>query len=159
MKVNRVFVYLSAILMVGCATVTKEDIERAKARDVPVIISNVYPSSPNSAGGVDAHVKFINTSNQTLKYVVFSVMPYNEVGDVAPSRIGNKTPARLRDVGPINPGEGNGTGYWENVWYNHSIRCIEVTYVDVTYMSGKSERIGPDLSKVMASGVSNSCTM
>jgi len=159
MKFNKILIYVLVVLITGCATVPTEDIEKAKAEGVPVILSRIFQTHPNSAGGVDILVIFFNTSNQTLKYVDFTVMPYNKVGDVAPSEIGRKTVANLRVTGPIKPNE-DWRGGWENIWYNNSIGCIEVIGIEVTYMNGNSESFsGSELSKLMAIGVSNSCAV
>ncbi len=148
-----------ALFVSGCNTVPAQDIERAKSEGIPLLFTKVYASGPNSAGGVDTHAKFINTSNKSLKYVVFTVVPYNAVGDVAPSEIGRKTSARLKDTGPIGPGSGNGSGYWKNTWYNHSIRCIELVGVEITYMDGNTDSfIGDEIVRMMSTGTTNTCS-
>lgn len=55
--------------------------ERIKDLKNTINIINVYPSKPNSAGGVDAHTVWKNTSDKTIKYIRFEWEPYNAVGD------------------------------------------------------------------------------
>ena len=141
MRFNVVLVSLLPLLITGCAAVSTEDIERAKAESIPIIVSKLDTSRPNSAGGVDVEVNFMNTSNKTFKYVVLTVLPYNRVGDVAPSEIGRKTSARLSATGPIQPGQGAHSSIWSNIWYNHSIHCVELTGIELTYMNGSTERL------------------
>lgn len=160
MKHHFIRLFCLTLLISGCATVPSADLERAKLEGIPVVVTNVRPSLPNSAGGVDVHVRFINTSSETVKYAVFTVEPYNGVGDVAPSQIGRKTSARLRETGPIQPGQGNGTGYWRNIWYNPTIRCVKLTGVVLTYMDDRRESfVGSDLPKVLSSAVNNTCAV
>mgnify|MGYP003651933926 CR=1 FL=1 len=160
MKFSTLLVSLLALLLTGCAAVSLEDIERAKAEGTPILVSKLNISHPNSAGGVDVHVNFLNTSEKTLKYAVFTVLPYNKVGDVAPSEIGRKTFARLKDTGPVQPEQWSVNSYWSNTWYNHSIRCVELTRIDLTYMTGSTESIGGvKLSQALASSIDNTCVV
>lgn len=109
-------------------------------REAPIVITSVYPSRPNSAGGVDVHITFINKSDRTFKYVTFGVTPYNAVGDKVSSEIGDKSSARLKSTGPYEPGHGNRSGYhWDCIWYNYSIRSIKLNNVEIEYMDGKEE--------------------
>lgn len=157
MKRPIVVASLLAVLFAGCSSVPTKEIERAKTEGVPVIINHLSSSIPNSAGGVNVYSNYFNTSDKTLKYVVLTVLPYNKVGDLAPSEIGRKTYTRIKDIGPIEP-NGKGGGGWKNVWYNHSISCVKLTELEVTYMSGESESFrGAQLLKVLKSGISNSC--
>ncbi len=167
---NIVSIIIIAIALSGCATMQTNSIKRAQNQGIPIVVTKIYPSFPNSAGGVDAHVNFVNTSRKTFKYVVFEVIPYNRVGDVAPSEIGYKSTARLQATGPHKPMTSffesvyksalDMDGYWENVWYNSTIRCIEVHSVEITYMDGSTECFsGAEVSKVIAEGVKNSCSV
>lgn len=103
-----------------------------------VKILGVETSIPNSAGGVDATVKFKKTDTETeesIKYLSFWVIPYNAVDDVEYSEIGNKSEAKLRVVGPIDTNE-NDSATFECVWYNNVIDHAEIVRVEVEYMDG-----------------------
>jgi len=147
-------------LVAGCITgpITK-DVERAKAEGIPLIILNIDPSYPNSVGGVDVSTYFVNTSDQTLKYVHITLMPYNKGGDAVPSEIGGKESPILRSVGPIEPDMERHTS-WKNVWHHHSIRCIEVISVEIAYINGKSENFsGAKIRKLLDSSIKNTCAV
>lgn len=148
-RITVTIIVIGCLLLTGCAPL--KEFERARAVGVPVLVEKLYSGYPNSAGGVDVHATFWNTSNQTLKYVVLTVLPYNRVGDIAPSEIWLKTDARLRFTGPIRPGQSNGLGARAVcVWYNHSIRSIKLSEVEVTYMSGETESFsGNEVSKLL----------
>jgi outer membrane murein-binding lipoprotein Lpp len=107
-----------------------------KARSI-LRVSSVYPSKPNSAGGVDFYVIWKNNSDQVIKYIVFEVQPYNAVGDVVSSEIGNRSTYRGQSTGPFKKGQGNdGNSYWENAWYNNTIKTVKLNRVEIEYMDG-----------------------
>lgn len=152
-------IYLLALNLAGCATVPPEDLERAKSEGIPILITRVHPLSPNSAGGVNVEANLFNASNKRIKYVVLTLKPYNQVGDIAPSTIGGKINARIRKTGPIEPGSYSG-GTWGNLWYNHSISCVELTDIRIEYMDGDIDRISGDkLSQALTSRIKESCSV
>lgn len=155
---SSVFIF-SLSLLIGCVTnIPTKDIERAKIEGIPLVISSIYSKFPNSAGGVDVSARFFNTSDETIKYIVLTVMPYNSVGDIAPSEIGRKKSARLQYTGPLKANDENTWSTWENIWYNHSIRCIEITDVEITYMNGMEQNFsGTEVKKVLSNAIINSC--
>lgn len=58
-------------------------------------------AKPNSVGGTAPFIYFRNDSGKTMKYVHFTVTPYNSVGDVAADSITKKTTTTLTQTGPI----------------------------------------------------------
>ena len=121
------------------------DNEDSEVGDIPydefkryVNILGVETSEPNSAGGVDATVKFKKTNLETednIKYMSFWIVPYNAVDDIEYSEIGNKSKVKLRVVGPIETNENNSVTF-DCVWYNNVIDHAEITRVEVEYMDG-----------------------
>lgn len=103
-------------------------------------------SRPNSAGGVDVYINFTNTSDKTIKYAYFTVEPYNAVGDIVESEVGNRTTAICTDTGPYGPGEGHyGTSwYWDCIWYNSTIVRIKLTKIRIEYTDGTQTSISGD---------------
>lgn len=148
----------------GCATSQYASLKQGRASNIPIIINHISTSSPNSAGGIDANINFINTSNKIFKYVLLEVTPFNRVGDVSPSEIGNKTTTILRAIGPFKPNQSSsgllGNTYWENVWYNHTIRCIELNSIEILFTDGNKIVIEKEnLEEVIAHGLKNSCSI
>lgn len=113
-------------------------------------VSKVWCSYPNSAGGVDAYVSFTNKSSKTIKYITWTVIPYNAVGDVVYSEIGYKSEAHLSDTGPYAQGQGHGSGwYWSCVWYNSTITSIKLSEIEIEYTDGSNKTIsGNDINYV-----------
>lgn len=98
---------------------------------------SVVPSSPNSAGGVDAEIRFKNNSVRTIKYVRISMTPYNAVDDPVASEIGRRSLERIEITGPIAPGDDVGRKSSKPLWYNPSIKAIRVTAVEIEYTTGE----------------------
>jgi hypothetical protein len=112
-----------------------------KVRSI-IRVSKVYTDDPNSAGGVDLHIVWQNTSNKAVKYCVFSVEPYNAVGDVVECTIKNISEYNGKVTGPISPGQWEGEdNYWECAWYNTTIVKAKLTKINIDYMDGSSEEL------------------
>ena len=102
-----------------------------------VQIVRLKTEEPNSAGGVDCNIVWKNTSDKTVKYIRFSVAPFNAVNDMVASEIGNKTYVKLEVTGPVKPGETYGRDtLWESVWYNSTISHMQITGIEIEYMDG-----------------------
>ena len=107
-----------------------------------VKIIKAYLSSPNSAGGVDAHLVWKNVSKKTIKYLTWSGYPINAVGDAVECEIRGVSESGGRVTGPIKPGTTYGYGkYWECLWYNYSAKKLVLTGIDIEYMDGSTMRI------------------
>lgn len=107
-----------------------------------VKILKAYLSSPNSAGGVDAHLVWKNVSKKTIKYLNWSGYPINAVGDPVSCEIRGISESGGKVTGPIKPGTTYGYGkYWECVWYNYSAKKLILTGIDIEYMDGSTIHI------------------
>ena len=144
--------FLSVFLLSGCASSVKVDhfggqqaFDKALVNpETPILIGEFGTLNPNSAGGVNVQIQMINSSPKTIKYISFKLSPFNKVGDRTSDRITRRGRKSLRYIGPLEPGFTNAkkelygqnttAGYWENVWYNHSIACATIDEVEVTYM-------------------------
>ena len=101
-------------------------------------VLEIETSDPNSAGGVDVDITYRKTSDATdddIKYVWFTVVPYNRVGDAEASEIGGKSKTTIRYVGPIDDNEKH-TITSECCWYNSDIDYAEIVKVEIEYMDG-----------------------
>ena len=142
---------LIAVLLIfnSCATYHGKGLQIAKNTGAKIVIDDYSPSAPNSAGGRDAIIYWTNTTNKTIKYILFHVTAYNAVGDVEVCSIKQKTSTSLQITGPIEHGKGGsgsfmGESRWSNVWYNWNIRRIRVTKIDIEFMDGTKTTLGPD---------------
>lgn len=55
----------------------------------------------NSVGGITPVIYYRNNTQKEIKYLYFTLTPYNSVGDKAYSTIGNQSTTTLKLVGPI----------------------------------------------------------
>ncbi len=107
---------------------------------VPALSRETWLYAPNSVGGVSVRFQYRNDSDKTVKYVTFTVVPYNAVKDVQKCTTRGKSEVHLRVTGPITAGlSGNCT--FENVWYNSTISTIELTKIKIDYMDGSTETL------------------
>ena len=127
--------------------------------ELPAIsIRGIRASEPDMAGGVDASIRFKAGATGVIKYLRFSVIPFNAVGDVVASTIDNESIKRLRFTGPVEGGRSR-NGVWENVWYNLSIECMEIATAEVEFMDGRTESYaGEQLRAALSEPGMNDCS-
>jgi len=106
-----------------------------------IIISGFSPGEPNSASGIDCSVKFLNVSNIRIKYINFTVTPYNAVGDAAFSEIGHLSTAVLKYTGFLNPNEYTYCS-WKPIWYNSTIKSLKLDKFEVIFDDNTNVVIG-----------------
>lgn len=128
----------------------RKEAELAKQKKIDnarslIRVIRLYTSEPNSVGGVDLHIIWRNNSNKTIKYIRFSVTPYNAVGDPQSSEIGGTSSINAKVTGPINPGITYGEGYlWECAWYNNTITTVKLNGIEITYMDDSTASLNQD---------------
>lgn len=69
--------------------------------------SNGWHDGPNTVGGVSLSLAYTNRRPTPIKYIVFCLVPYNNVGDIVPCRVRGRAEARARDTGPLQQGKVN----------------------------------------------------
>lgn len=109
-------------------------------------VSGAEVSPPNSAGGVDWTVYLTNESDKTIKYITFTVQPFNAVDDPVMCEISGMSEKYMRATGPIYPVAedpvNNGCSFtWENEWYNSNISYATMLEINIEYMDGSSIEI------------------
>jgi hypothetical protein len=107
-------------------------IDRVRSAGSPIIVMDHRTSLPNSAGGIDCFIKFINISDKRTKYLYFTVVPYNKVNDITYSTIDKKSEATLEYTGYILP-DNSDRGIWDNVWYNPTIEYMKITEIKIIF--------------------------
>ena len=151
--------------------------ELAKVNDrIQEIEANAAPNSPseitpsyyikefgisevNSAGGVEPRATFINPNpKQVIKYIRLRATPYNAVGDVVTSRIGEQATAGMYMTGPLSQADGEKRTGWEPIWYNHSATCLKIQSVQVEFINGKTLTFsGNNLRTALSPELKNDC--
>jgi hypothetical protein len=114
--------------------------KRARDAGTPILILNYYTTKPNSAGGIDFFIDFINLSTKRIKYAYVTIEPYNRVDD------------RVDKSETITY-----TGYFEpnvriypeggvaNVWYNRNIAYVKITKLVLTYDDNSIQTVENEL--------------
>lgn len=136
---------------------TQEYAER-KAAGVPLVVAYAGIEGPNSAGGVDVRINPLNLSEKTIKYLRYTVVPYNAVGDRVSGTIRRRSAAQIFETGPIAPNDAS-AALWSNTWYNYSVTCMEITRVRIEYMDGTARTFSSrsSISNLLRSDITNSC--
>ena len=120
------------------AKASADSIRKAKRIELlkhSVHITTAHLSSPNSAGGVDAIVRYKNLSSKTIKYFKWEGYVKNAVGDIVENEIDGGVIFRGKDTGPIKQGK-NGGGCWSCIIYNWTAKKLIITGVTIEYMDG-----------------------
>lgn len=110
---------------------------------------------PNSAGGNDVKISFRNDSNNDIKYVTFLTEAINAVGDVVPCTLRGNSITRLQATGPYAKNTIQNL-YWENVWYNNSVKSARIVGIEIEFINGTKIKIDQNKIK-MDSTASSGC--
>lgn len=102
-----------------------------------IVITSTYLTRPNSAGGCDAHFYYKNLSDKTIKYLDWTGIVFNAVGDVVSCEARNQSEFGGRTTGPVKKSGKNG-GYWDCMIYNSSARKLKITNIYIEYMDGST---------------------
>lgn len=121
-------------------------------------IEGIRVKSANSAGGIDIIIQWrYQNQNKTLKYIYFTLIPYNNVGDRQKGSIRDNTSSTLSVTGPIEAKDWTHENWWDSIWYNSTITCVKVSEVRVEYMDGTSYTYVKELPKIFGSDFNNKC--
>lgn len=125
--------------------------ERDRVRRV-ISIRRLWTSRPNSAGGVDLHILWQNTSSKTVKYASFTVEAYNAVGDVVSCTIRDYSQFSGRVTGPVPPGAvRGGDRFWESAWYNSTVVRAKLLTIHIEYTDGSIDQFSGDQAQLALS--------
>ena len=95
---------------------------------------------PNYAGGFGVHVDITNIGAKTINYVKMTFIPHNGVGDIVACTARGHVEANITATGPFSPGETKKYNF-DCLWYNETIKRLELKAVLVKYADGTEEAI------------------
>ncbi len=123
-----------------------------------IIIAD-YRISINSANGVNFKILwgYFNKS-KIIKYIYFTVVPYNDVGDIQTGEVRDHSSFTGQITGPIIAADRFFYSEWETAWYNNTITCLKITKVRVIYTDGTSYTYAKELPDILDSDFSNDCS-
>lgn len=142
----------SHILWTSLAEDALKAIARTKSHGIAVLNRHVYEES-DYTNGTGFRVKVLNTSQKTIKYVAFSIVGYNAVGDPVRDRLKRSTGQTMRGIGPIKPNESASYSF-EYIWHTDVVEYVRLTKLKVDYMNGTSNVItNPEKTVVLDDSV------
>lgn len=157
-KIGYVWTYTSDIPSKILNKIENDLNKRIEEEDKNIFIHSAVITDINSAGGVNVGIEWMyRNTEKDIKYIYFTLIPYNDVGDIQQSEIGGDSQFIGQATGPIQAENEFMTMTWENAWYNHSISCVKITKVRVEYMDGSSYIYVRELPKIMDSQYQNNC--
>ena len=100
----------------------------------------------NRVNGFDLYQTYYNAGDKVIKYLTFSYLPYNAVGDVVRCTVTQKTEARGQITGPIKPDTYDDSAGWRSLWYNPTIESVKIVGIHIQFMDNTQEVIeGKDI--------------
>ena len=109
------------------------DYKNYKSKGCPVTIK-MYAEGPSCVNGWDVYPTITNNSSKTIKYVYFSIIAYNRVGDP----ICDEYNRGCKWTGPIKPGKKAGGGNYYTAYMTSDVKRKSFTAQDISveYMDG-----------------------
>lgn len=106
---------------------------------LPIFI-NSFKTENDVLDAVNAYITFENTSNKTIKYVDFEIIPYNRVDDITYSTLDRVSMKTVQVVDYVKPNS-RYQAKWNAVWYNNSIAYMKINSIKITYTDNSVEKI------------------
>ena len=134
----------------------EEEAEMREAGKPLVITRNSVYS--NSVGGVTVYIAAKNLSGKTIKYLFWTVIPYNAVGDKQKGEISRVSDKVLEYTGPLKA-DNAGLGNWRLVWFNENIKCVVISRLKVEFMDGTKKYYNSqiEVNSLLQGDVKNTC--
>jgi len=99
---------------------------------------------------------FYNGFSKNIKYINFTVRPYNRVGDMTRDDFG-KDKFAGEIIGPLESKTESTVTFDDMFWDdNHIINCLKITYLKITFMDSSIKEIY-DVQNYLGENVTNSC--
>lgn len=99
-----------------------------------------YRRPSKVTGGVGIHNEIYNASEKEIKYLTFTYVAYNQVGDLIRCTVKGEAEARGKLTGPIAPNE-TASVDWDVLWYNPTISSVAIQEILVQFMDGTEETV------------------
>lgn len=149
-----IFIFLSSVVLLfsqsgnlNLDAILQKYTNNANAIGSPFVIQRYGVKSVNSAGGVtiDFNIKFIKI-DKLVKYLYFTVIGYNRVGDVVYDSISGNSKHTFRHTGWL-PAKYDDTVYteaycgWSNCWYNYDTAYIKLVELKIVWEDNTETKI------------------
>ena len=84
--------------------------------------------------GVSVRFSYRNLSDKTIKYITFSFIPINTVGDYTSCTVTGESLKAVKDTGPVEHNKSKYNVLFKTAWYNQTIEKAELRSVQIIYM-------------------------
>lgn len=104
-----------------------------------VVSSGIYDESEYT-DGTSFSVEVFNPTDKVVKYVWFTLVGYNAVGDPVTDRVRGASSITVRGIGPIQKDD-SGSYSWKYLWHTDLVQTYKLSKIKVQYMDGSVKQI------------------
>ncbi len=122
--------------------------EEIGASEHPIRIKACGPFGNDFAKSVNVQVLFDYYGPITIKYMWFTVVPYNEKGQKLKCNARGHSNYTFEIMGPFRNSKISNDVSWDEIWKNPNISCVKLTKLKVEYVDGKTYTYVSELSKI-----------
>ena len=117
----------------------------------------MYALPASTVGGVGQQLAVTNVSQDTYQQLELVFIPYDRYGRRQTSDIDNVGEVQIPLDTPLLPGQ-EISRTWPDVWFNHSIVCVELDRLRITDSDGRQRVYRKDaVDRMLAEPVTNDC--
>lgn len=99
--------------------------------------------------GVSVNIKVFNPTKKTIKYIWFTFVGYNPVGDKIIDIKRGASSIIMKAVGPLNSDE-SGTYEFKYVWFTDLVKTAKLTNIRIQYMDGSFKDVTNPLAVTLS---------
>lgn len=114
-----------------------DTLKRHRKSGVMVVSSSIADESEHTEG-TSFSIEVINPGDKPIKYVWFTVVGYNAVGDPVRSKFGASS--TVKAIGPIAP-SASASYEWKYLWFTDIVETFKVPKIKVQYMDGSTGEV------------------
>jgi hypothetical protein len=114
-----------------------DTLKRHKKHGLTVVSSAIADVSEHTEG-TSFSIEVLNQAEKSIKYVWFTVVGYNAVGDPVRSRSGAS--ATVKGIGPIAPGA-SASYEWDYLWHTDIVETFKIPKIKIQYMDGSFREV------------------
>lgn len=131
----------------------KNLLEKSKLSGITLLNYGFYRKNEYS-DAVSVDVSFYNTGRKVIKYIWFTFIGINPVGDRVIDKYTGSANKTLKGVGPVEPDD-VGAYSFDDVWYSKLIKDIKVTNIKIQYMDGAIKTVKPNKDNMLSREIYN----
>ena len=131
--------------------------EEIGASEHPIRVKACTPFGNDFAKSVNVQVLFDYYGPTTIKYMWFTVAPYNDNGQKLKCNTQGHSNYTFEIMGPFRNSKITNDVSWDEIWKNPNISCVKLTKLKVEYVDGKTYTYVSELSKIQWPHFMNTC--